>query len=441
MLFCYNLIVDEKMWGATMTIGEKIKGIRRGLGLSQENLAHDLGCGIATISRIERGLADCSPEMLAAIKATLGIEGAPFTDAEKTTFRQRFYVWGELLGDRRMDDARDLGQELSVILKLPFEQDLVMLYRLYEISQMLSHGQNDDASRKLDKLVDQQDQMSGEHMYRYLRNRAGLDYGKDNHQALKFNLQALEFQSHSLVNPASLYYNIAGCYFMLNHPVQSLIYLEKAGRLHNPTQLDVLGVFIDHVFAGNYLKMGELNLAKERLDRALIKAEAIGRKLGRKKYIGMILHLLGVYHQKLNDHAEALNHFNRAAQYFWEGGSDHLDNLCSQIRCLITLKRQAEAKDLLKNATEHAKNSEIHAVIFGALEYALTLRNPQSVQHLEGHAIPYLIQKNEFFHALDFCHDLECYHKKQGNAKKSLETAAIVRDIYAKIFFVNGTFI
>ena len=418
-----------------MELGGKIKEIRRHLGLSQENIARELGCSVATISRIERGQADCGADMLRAVKTAMGVENAPLTDSEIAAFHERLYVWGQLITERRMEDARDLGQELAVILKLPYEQDLIMLYELFEVKLWLTEGDYDAAAEKLGILAKSFDKMNGEHQFHYYGAKSTLCFRMDEgRQALDFSLKTLELKQHCRGNLAGLYYRIAVDYSVLNRPFAAIMHLEEARRHHNDDRLSVLGVFIDHVFADSYMKIGELARAKPLLDAALLRAESIGQKLGRKKYIGMILHLLGRYHQKLGEGEQALSHYNRAFEYFLVGGPDHLDNYYHKLRCLIEMKRAGEAQDLIGEALMAAKGEKFMMLYMG-LFHLMSIRQAGSQDYLEYCTVPYLIERGEYFIALDFCEQLEKQYKKNGNSKKPLEIAATARDVYAKIIF------
>ncbi|MCL2217917.1 MAG: helix-turn-helix domain-containing protein [Defluviitaleaceae bacterium] len=418
-----------------MDLGGKIKEIRKHLGLSQENIAHYCGCGVATISRIERGLSDCDSDMLKAIKRALGIEGAPLFEEESAAFHERFYVWGQLMSDRRLEDAKELNQELSVILKLPFEKSLIMLYRLFSVQFLLTCGEYDAAEEMLDELTNELEDMENEHLYHYYRVRNVLSFRRGDYKsALKFVLKALELKEYNLGSLAGLYYSVAVGYSCLSRPLRAILYLEEARRHHNDDRLSVLSVFIDHVFALNYLRIDELNRAKVLLDKALLKAESIGRKLGRKKYIGMILHLLGYYHQKRNEPEQALRYYNRAYEFFYVSSLDHMENTYRKINCLIELKRQGEAKTLLSQALDEARHNEVFTVVFEALRRTLSLRENGAANYLEEHSLPFLLNRSEFFYALDFCHLLEKNYMKTGNNKKSLEISRKIRLIYEDIF-------
>ncbi|MCL2752824.1 MAG: helix-turn-helix transcriptional regulator [Defluviitaleaceae bacterium] len=417
-----------------MTIGEKIKKIRCHLGLSQENLAKDIGCGVATISRIERGMAECDENMLKAIKAAMGIKNAPFSDAEIAAYRESLFVWLELMAHRRIDDAKDLGSELAVILNLPFERDLIMLYHLYDAGLCITIGDFDDAENKMNSL--DKAKMNGEHLFQYYRNLGTLCFRREDYErALEYGLRAIDYSEYTRGNLAAAYYSIAADYSMLSQPVRAIMYLEEARKRHKNTPLSILSVFIEHVLCKSYLLLNESERAKPILDAALTKAEAIGVKLGRKKYIGMILNLLGVYHMKRSEHKEALAYFNKAHEYFWVGGLDYFHNSYYKARCLLELKQAAQAKELAADVLANATNSERFTMLFDGLRKEMHFKENGSAENIENVIIPYLIGKSELFFALDFCEHLECRYKKAGNSKKANEIAIIMRDIYAKIIF------
>jgi len=66
-----------------MKVGESVKRYRRAAGLSQTNLAEKLGCGVATVQRIEQGKAQPKERRLQTIAAALGVSVDELTGAEK----------------------------------------------------------------------------------------------------------------------------------------------------------------------------------------------------------------------------------------------------------------------------------------------------------------------------------------------------------------------
>lgn len=66
-----------------MKVGESVKRYRRAAGLSQTNLAEKLGCGVATVQRIEQGKAQPKERRLQEIAAALGVSVDELTGAKK----------------------------------------------------------------------------------------------------------------------------------------------------------------------------------------------------------------------------------------------------------------------------------------------------------------------------------------------------------------------
>ena len=56
-----------------MALGEKVKKLRKGKGLSQETMAQQVGINSKHLSRVERGLFHFSVEVLKSFAQTLGV--------------------------------------------------------------------------------------------------------------------------------------------------------------------------------------------------------------------------------------------------------------------------------------------------------------------------------------------------------------------------------
>jgi transcriptional regulator with XRE-family HTH domain len=56
-----------------MIVGERLKAVRERLGLTQRQLAHDIGTGHAMIFRYEHGMSDPTSSTLKALSARLNV--------------------------------------------------------------------------------------------------------------------------------------------------------------------------------------------------------------------------------------------------------------------------------------------------------------------------------------------------------------------------------
>lgn len=113
-----------------MPLGEKIRAVRKSKGLSQANIAHALNMSQPYVNLMERGHKNCRPEQLAIIRKFLDIENAPLLEHEAETFKDRLWIWHEMVVKDRLHEAKSMQEQLAPIMSLPYEHDLILLYTL-----------------------------------------------------------------------------------------------------------------------------------------------------------------------------------------------------------------------------------------------------------------------------------------------------------------------
>ncbi|MCL2840623.1 MAG: helix-turn-helix transcriptional regulator [Defluviitaleaceae bacterium] len=420
----------------SLTVGEKIKQIRKTLNVSQKSLAVDLCCSVSTISRIECGQIECNSHILKSIRQSLNIEGVPLLEGERFVFRERLYIWRDVIRDEAMDEADTMQKKLSVILHLPFEPDLVMMYKMFNIELLLTQKKTSLAKTALDLDEGIIHTMNSENLYHYYYNKGTLYmiYEKIE-QSLAYFLKAYHLDVASLKKEVSLRFNIALCYTRLGMPYSSIMYQNEAYALFSDERTSLLGLRLGNNLAVNYIFVGELKEAEQLLNKYLIRAQNINNN----RYIGIALHNLGCMYFKSSKLERALEYFNQAFEYFPKHDNVYLENIYYKMRCLIGLKSFSKCKELLLDTIEMTKAHKEYFVLFESLTHLMSLRDEQSCRYLKDVAIPHLVSTNKYFKALDYCDVLEKYFIKRNLAKKALEIIAIVRDVYKKMIYGTNT--
>jgi len=448
-----------------LTLGEKIREIRKFLFISQENLAKAVGCGTSTISRIENEQAQCSEDLLRSIRKALGTKNAPILENESIIFRERLNVWRDLINVRSssLNYAKDMGKNLSTILYIPFEHELAMLYIMYEVKLLIVENNlalaekrmsiPEDISEKNVSIYDAADanfddrfyeyhlnktsltNLSSEILYHYYYNKGSICvHRKQYKDALKYYLKANSLEVYNLQKEYHLLYNIAICYGTLCMPMRSILYLEKAYNLFRGERASPFGLSLDNALAVNYTYIGESRLAQELLEKCLILAKGTNNLT----YIGISYHNLGVLHLK-NNHAEkAIEYFNQSLEHSQENDAFYLEYLYYKIRCMIELGKFNQSKKMIERAKKTSSQYEKYSFLFGSLMHLMTLSQNNSCQYLTCIAIPRMLEDFELYKALDFCKQMEIHFKSKNQTKKVLETAATIRSIYEKIIFVES---
>lgn len=100
-------------------IGNKIKGIRKSLGISQMKLAEEVGVSFQQIQKYEKGINKISVEMIQQIAGALGMPVSIFFEDEKAP------VVSEASG--KYNSKRTLTEETPLMLN----QEEITLVRLF----------------------------------------------------------------------------------------------------------------------------------------------------------------------------------------------------------------------------------------------------------------------------------------------------------------------
>ena len=86
-------------------IGERIKRVRKGIGMTQEALAERLNVSIGYVSQVERGITKISLDLLGAISAILGCNVA-FLISESAV-NSNDYMTNEIISEiQRLDNKK-----------------------------------------------------------------------------------------------------------------------------------------------------------------------------------------------------------------------------------------------------------------------------------------------------------------------------------------------
>jgi len=417
-----------------MTVEEKIRILRKSAKITQDAFAKVINREVRTIIRAENELESrCySQEEIDAIREFLCLGNAPLTVQELATYKEQLYVWRERIKEELLDEARRLHAKLADITKLPFETELNALYKMIEVRLLLKLGDLDAASDILSEIAPSVEQYTKEIQYHYYYAKGSLGiYQRNFEDALESYLTArnLEVNEFEVEKEAALHFNIALCYSSYGMYFQAIASFERISNLFSYDRTSATGVIFENCLALDYIKIGHSNKGKEILYRVLARAKALENKIG----IGHALHNLGFAYSspKEKEYEKALPYFKQAMSYYQEGDNFYLENLYYQIRCMIALKSH-EYNTALLNAKSKAETNEYYSMHFEFLHRLATTKEKEaSMIYIEETAIPFLLDRYEYFKALDYCEELEMYYSK--NEIKLSEIKKIITDIQKRM--------
>jgi len=423
-----------------LTPSQKIKVLRDASNCIQEDLAKALGCTKSKISRVENGDGEYNDDDIIAAKQFFGVDKAPFTEKELMNFKQLLYKWRDLIKNRRLVEARERQNDLAAINKLPFEPDLSMLYRMFEIKLILmeAFAVKTNVALAEEKLLAEAsliEDATKENQHHYYYNMGSLYiYKADFKISLEYYLKAQGLEPYVFEKDISLYVNIAQCYSMLGKYALAISMYEEAYPLLDHNRSSAARTYIDSSLAINYVRINKVPRAKRLLDKCL--SEELG--IDNKFHLGVAYHNYGCACWKSKDYEEAISYFDRADEYFEEGNQLYIENAYWKVRCLIHLKKNYEARMLISKAKSYIEGNEHGLLILDSLSHLLTINDEVSLDFIEMKTIPYLVEKYEYSRVLDYCYVLEDKFTKRinkGYKKRLVVLKEIILKITAEMLF------
>jgi len=418
----------------TMTPSQKVKELREFRKYTQEALAEALKCSKAKISMAESGECEYSEKDIKAAKEFFGVENAPFTDMESLDFRKRLYKWKDWIRNGHIDEARKNQKNLAVITKLPFEPDLNMLYRMFEIRMILKEGKVEQAEELLLSEEPHIENTNCENQHHFYYNMGSVYlYKHDFKKALSFYLRARDLEICALEKDVGLHLNLAMCYGKLGKYALAISTMEKETQEFDYNKTGVMRAYFNGTLAINYVRIGQVARAKQLLEHSLPEAMSINHSF----FIYMSLHNYGCACYEAKEYKEAIEYFDRAFEVYKTVDNHYFENTYYKILCLISDKKKSRAKPLLSKAMSLAEENEFYSIAFESLSRLLTITQDESIDFIEQKTIPYFIEKHAYYKALSYCELLESIFKKRGKGYKirTLEMSSTVRDIIGNIMF------
>ena len=415
------------------SVAEKIKLLRQSRRMTQVDLAALVGCKPERIIKIEKGEAEYLPDMLEIIKKEFDIEGMPLTEQEREVFKRHIHVARSLVKPDSVEQVKEKLNSMAKVVNLePCDYNLVTLYRMVDLLAILAEGNRAAFEEKFNSYPMHPDKMDSENLYYYNYIKGFMLFMCNSyieslahcHTALQTAENDSSIDSNRI---AKLCYTVAACYSNLEYPYRAIKYVCKAKELYVEDVSEDFCLYIANLLARNYIRVNELGEAKQVLDEALVKIASANSDM----IAGLIMRCYGLMLQKSKDWNVSIDYFDKALGYFKEDTDYYKSAICFKIHSLIGGRKFSSAKKLIAQARE-AYDDEVWTIYFEALEHfyiisrRISTRNYESCEYLETIAIPFFIQRYDYFFALDYYKLLECHYQKTN---RHSQTAMITRQI------------
>jgi len=425
-----------------LSVGERVLLLRKNKGVSQLELAEIIRARQEKIVSVEKGNDEYTEVQLNAIREHFNIAGMPITGRECVAFRERLYLWRDLIRNRSTDIVKEMHREMANISNIePYAHDLIMLYKMIEIQLYLVNNDIATAEKLFNAIANSLDDMNDECMYHYYNIKGYLSCINERHEeGLMFYLKALEIKelygNAIPADDARLPYNISTCYTLFDIPYKAISYAQMACEMHIEARVVNFDLHINHMMALNYIKVNQLQEAEKLLDKILLKAESIKDDF----HISRILFGYGLMHKKTENVPLAIEYFDKALKYAHDN-RDNYNSACYQkIHCIIQTRAFSKAEQALEQAKKKCGQDVVWTTYFEALSCYLSISrrmttpNDKASEYIETVAIPHFHKSYDYILSLDYYELLEQHYEKSRRAKKVLPMTKAILSIYKRCF-------
>jgi len=414
-----------------LSFGEKIKQIRIAKGLKQEELAKAINAGRTFVSRLESGQAEYDDHMLTAIREFYGIEHAPLFDHELEDYRNRLWIWHDLVDTNRLSEAKDMQTKLSPILGLPYEHDLNLVYMMIDAKVLLKEGSFVEGEERLNTVKEHLDSACVEALHLYHRNMGFLCLvRRDSRASLKHFLKSIKYVTDNLKPDAGIFINLGMIYHNLGKPWQAILHLEHIKASQNFDRSYRYESAINFVLATCYMHIGKNGKSEELFNNALMQA----KRINNESDTGTALNNLASLYRRKGDYKASLKACDQALIFLKNDPYRYANALLTKASCLLSMKDFAKCEEVITLGMDLVKDDKKLTISFETLRYLTALDDSRSIEYLETFAIPHFrtIAADDgggMYEALDICNTLEAHYRKKRRQKNAQAIAAIARDI------------
>ena len=425
--------------GIDLSFGEKIKQIRQVKGVRQRHLASELSLTPARLSQLElgedAGFGEIGSDTLIQLKKLLGVEELPLTETEREGFKLDLAEWNDLIAVRKLEEAKEMREVLSVITFAPFDEELNTLFNLINCRLELGLGNRSIAEGILDTVADKyMRSLTPELLYYYYLSKGALSaFRKQYEDALVFTTKAFELKSY-VKQDIGLYYSIAIRSYNVGCLSRSIMFLKKALKLCAKEQGNIWERPIKYMLVRNHIGLRDLSSAKKLLGK--LRKEA--KETGDKQFLCDVFAFYGYMCRVGEDYSTCHRYLNEAMKYVDDEASEYyLEILYQKARCYIAEGGFTVCQELLKDCKRMSKGNKHYTIAFESLRHLTTLKHEGgSTEYLETVALPHLLNEvPKYATALDYCEFLEKHYgqKHIGTIKKALETEKMITHILRRM--------
>ncbi|MCQ6268324.1 helix-turn-helix domain-containing protein [Fictibacillus sp. WQ 8-8] len=296
-------------------VGQRIRYYRKTKGLTQEELAQGI-CSVSYLSKIEKGDAKSSEEVINLLCERLGISPE---EVDSNEILELLNEWNMLMVNRRFEEADDFFEKVQEKMQIVNEPELILRFEIFSARYHITKEKPDAvaAQNLLSKVESLKEQLNSELNFYFNLTSGSLNILQNNYQlSIKFFKKAEEIYNNSSnnindSNVALLYYFTALSYGYLMRISAVNSYAFKAIAIFDKEYNYSRSADCQILLAISYRRVQNYEQAIFHLNQALKYSTSFHDDFTS----GVIYHNLGYVFSCRREHVKAIEHFKKALRY------------------------------------------------------------------------------------------------------------------------------
>ncbi|MQR93857.1 helix-turn-helix domain-containing protein [Fictibacillus phosphorivorans] len=416
-------------------VGQRIRYYRKTKGLTQEELAQGI-CSVSYLSKIEKGDAKSSEEVINLLCERLGISPE---EVDESKILEMLNEWNMMMVDRQFEEAGNTYIKIKEKMEGITDPSLRLRYELFysRYLMVIEPPLLDETKEKLEGIEKLLDHLSNDlKFYYYMFWGMYFNFNKKYNEALdylhkaekQFNQTSNVQDSEAAVN----YYLLALTYSFLMRVTSITTYTFKAIQIFDRDYNYSRSADCQILLGISYRRAKHYDLAETHLKNALkystmFKDETLN---------GIIYHNLGYISSCKKEHLKAIDRYEKSLGY---KQSQSPQNMANTIYLLASehyeLGNYDKVKELIKSGLDLVDEEQESYYNLIILQYKMNgIESEDYIQYLRKKAIPFFENKGIWEYVSNNSELLADMFFNQGHYKKASEYYRVANNARKNIF-------
>ncbi|RZT14511.1 tetratricopeptide repeat protein [Fictibacillus sp. BK138] len=417
-------------------VGQRIRYYRKTKGLTQEELAQGI-CSVSYLSKIEKGDAKSSEEVINMLCERLGISPE---EVDEGKILEMLNEWNLMMTDRRFEEAEEMFPLIQEKMEGISDPSLRLRFELFQCRyfMVLEPPLLEETKLKLEEIEELFDHLSNDlKFYYFMFWGMYYNFNKKYNEALEYLHKAeKQFNQTSSIQDseaAVIYYLLALTYNFLMRITSVTTYSYKALTIFDREYNYSRSADCQILLGISYRRAQHYELAESHLKQAL----KYSTTFKNDTLSGIIYHNLGYIAFCQKNHLKAIDRLEKSLEYKKSQDPQHIANT---IYLLATehyeLGKFEQAKELIQKGLKYI--DEKHEIYYHLRIVQYKVNNAETndefVQYLRKNAIPFFKQKGIWEYVATYSELLADIYFEQSHYKKASEYYRVASNARKNIY-------